>query len=310
MRQAGAQTQSWVWVWAAVLACACDGGGSASKPDASGDTKAEVSAAKPVTSRLFVLDTIKFTRQNPPGVAPGWNLDGKVSDGDDASTCGKKDFTSPEGVPGVDNQFSILVPLIEKTGISAFETLLQASVESGGVLLMVQVEGADNWSDDPEITVHLRAGQGVPLLGTDGKVLAGQTFHVNKRDTHTLVGKAALKGGVADLGPFDMDMPLQIFGKDYTLEMRGGRLRFQVIDGDRLEAGLVGGGITMASIAKIAKTAAEDQGNIDDIVQALTGGMGDLAKDATGTCQQLSAVLSFSGVAAYFYPADLTATSN
>ncbi len=306
--------------WAILLAIqllllACDGGGAGPVADATatdavaGDAGSGPLARNPVTRRLWVLDTVKFTRQDPVGIAPGWNLDGKVSDEKDDASCGKPDFKSPAGVDGIDNQFAVLVPIIEKTGIAAFESLLQASVESGGVLLMVELEGIDDLRNDPEVKVTIRAGQGVPLLGTDGKVLTGQTFHVNKRDPATPCGKGALKDGVVDIGPFDIDLPIQVFGKEYTLEMRTGHVRFHVIDAQRIDGGLVGGGITLSSIGKIAKTAAEDQGNIDDIVQSLTGGMGDLAKDATGTCTQLSAVLSFSGVSAFFYPYEITQTT-
>ena len=287
---------------------ACDGGTpAAAAADAKQDVSQEV-AVKPITNRLFVLDTIKFARQNPKGVVVGWNLDNKVSDETDTASCGKKDFVSPDGVPGIDNQFSILVPIIESSGIAAFESLLQASVESGGVLLMVELDGLDHLSNDDQVEVRIRAGQGQPLLGTDGKVLTGQTFHLNKRDPATVCGKGPLKAGVVDFGPFDIDLPLQIFGKEYILEMRSCHVRFRILDDQRIDAGIIGGGATLSSIAKIAKTAAEDQGNIDDIVQALTGGMGDLARDATGTCTQMSAALTFSGVSAFFYPSELTKT--
>lgn len=296
----------------ALLGCAigCSSGAAPATADAArdgkGDTAFETKVAPFGTKRLFVLDTIKFARQKPPGTVLGWDLDGKVSGEDDKATCGKKDYVSPDGVVGIDNQFSLLVPLIEASGIAAFESLLQASVESGGVLLMVELVGLDSLTDDPDVTVRIRAGQGIPLLGTDGKVLTGQTFHLNKRDPATVCGKGKLTGGTIDVGPFDIDLPLQVFGKDYTLEMRGGRVRFHVVDDQRIDAGLVGGGITLSSIAKIAKTAAEDQGNIDDIVESLTSSMGDLAQDGTGTCTQMSAALTFTGVSAFFYPADVT----
>ncbi len=292
------------------LILGCEGTATPAAGDAVADSKADVTFETKVapfaTKRLFVLDTIKFARQKPPGTVLGWDLDGKVSTADDKATCGKKDFVSPDGVAGIDNQFSLLVPLIEASGIAAFESLLQASVESGGVLLMVELVGLDSLTDDSEVTVRIRAGQGMPLLGTDGKVLTGQTFHLNKRDPATVCGKGKLVAGTIDVGPFDIDLPIQVFGKEYTLEMRGGRVRFHILDDQRVDAGLVGGGITLSSIAKIAKTAAEDQGNIDDIVESLTGTMGDLAQDATGTCTQLSAALTFTGVSAFFYPADVT----
>ncbi len=264
--------------------------------------------APPPPIKWYVFDTVSFTRQISPGVVDGFDIDGLQSAEGDPKGCGHADFTSPAGTKGIDNQFALLVPAIEKSGIAAFEKLLQASIESGGVLLMVELQGLDSWSDDPQVKVIVRAGQGLPLLGTDGKLLTGQTFHVNSRDPAALAGTVPVKDGWLEAGPFDMLLPVQVFGKDYTLDMRGTRIRMRVVDGETLEAGVVGGGITLASIRALAKQAAEDQGNIDELVDALTLGMVDLAPDATGDCQQLSAALTFSGVGAYFYPSEVTKT--
>jgi hypothetical protein len=259
--------------------------------------------------RLFVLDTVGFTRVGPQGVAPGFDLDGRVSGTDDATTCGHADFLSPEGKPGIDNTFATLVPLIEKTGISAVETLLQASIQSGGILLVLELDDLDSLVDDPAVKVTMRAGQGLPLLGTDGKLLTGQTFHLSPRDPKAHSGVASLVAGVVETPPFDLDLPVSVFGKDYTLATRGTRLRFRIVDAEHVEAGLLGTGITIDSVRAIAKTASEDQGGITDIVEGVIGGAGDLARDDQGVCQQVSAVLSFTGVSAFFYPADVTGTN-
>lgn len=288
---------------------ACDAADSGANSRLDADPTAHAAAVAPATHHLFVLDTVGFTRVGPDGVAPGFDLDGRVSDADDAQSCGKPDFTSPEGKPGIDNTFATLVPVIEKTGISAVETLLQASIQSGGVLLVLELDGLDSLVDDAEVKVTVRAGQGLPLLGTDGKLLTGQTFHVSSRDPSAHSGVSRLAGGVIETPPFDLDLPVSIFGKDYTLMEKGARLRFHLVDAEHVDGGLLAGGLTIGSVRAIAKTAAEDQPEIMDIVEAVIGNAGDLARDDQGVCQQVSAVLAFTGVSAYFYPADLTATT-
>jgi hypothetical protein len=299
------------WLTALVLA-ACEGDAGSSGSDAgSSDASADVGNGIPQPKRrLFVFDTVTFTRQNPVGVAPGFDLDGKVSAQGDPAGCGHADFTSPDGKSGIDNNFALLVPLIELTEIQAFEKLLQSSIESGGVLLMAQLDGVDDLRNDPEVTVMLRAGQGLPLLGTDGKLLSGQTFHVNDRDPATVAGKGAIQDGWIEVGPFDLELPVQVFGVDYTLSMRKGRLRFHILDDERIDGGVVGGGITLDSIYALAKKAAQGQGDIDEIVGNLVAGMGDMAPDSKGACTQISAALAFQGVSAFFYPDEVTPTRN
>jgi hypothetical protein len=298
------------WWWPLILA-ACAGGTSSptASHDATADVHADAGGSKPIGRKLFVLDTVLFTRVSQ-GVAKGFDLDGKTSTADDSDTCNKADFKSPDGASGIDNQFATLVPLIEQTGIAAVEKLLQASIESGGILLGIELNGVDDLYNDAEVTVHVRAGYGLPLLGTDGRLLTGQTFHVSPRDPAALAGKASIKDGVLDVGPFDVDLPVQVFGNDYTLAGRGARVRFRIVDGSRIEAGVLGAGITLTSLQKIAETATQDQGDILETVTLLLAGQGDLAKDATGTCQQLSAALEFTGVSGYFYPDEWTPTAN
>ena len=69
--------------------------------------------------RIYVFDTVGFTRLDKDGRAPGFDLDHKVSDETDVDTCSQADFIGIDGTPGIDNQFATLVPLIEATGISA-----------------------------------------------------------------------------------------------------------------------------------------------------------------------------------------------
>lgn len=287
-----------------ILLAACTGSTHAG---ADAGTDAGADAAGPV-KKVYVFDTVGFTRVDKAGHAPGFNLDGKVSGTDDESTCKHADFTSPEGLEGVDNQFATLVPLIEATGISAVERLLQSSIENGGILLLVELTGLDDLKNDPEVHVQVRAAFGAPLLGTDGKLLTDQTFHVSPRDPDVDAGVSAVVNGMLETKPFDINLPVQVFGKDYTLEARGARIRFHIVDAERIDQGILGAGITIASVKAIAKKGAEDQPDIVPIVDSLVNGNGDLAQDGTGDCTQMSASLQFTGVSAFFFPQDVTGT--
>jgi len=136
---------------------------------------------------LMVVDVINFTREDPVGVAPGFDLDAKVSEEGDEGSCGHGDFMSPEGESGIDNQLALLTPLFDQVGIGAIEGFVQAAVESGGLLIMWQVDGIDDPVNDDDITVTLRFGTGAPLLGTDGLLLSGQSFHLNAETPDTQV---------------------------------------------------------------------------------------------------------------------------
>ena len=304
-------------IGALAAATLCAGCATASAPATADAAIAPADAASDVqatplpkwsTHKIYVFDTIGFTRLDKEGHTPGWDLDGVVSGTDDVSSCGHADFTAPDGTPGIDNQFATLVPLIEATGISAVEKLLQASIESGGILMLMELDGLDDLVTDPEVHVRVRAAFGLPLLGTDGRLLTDQTFHVSPRDPSVDAGIAKLAGGVLETKPFDIDLPVQVFGKDYTLEARGAHVRFRIVDAERIVDGVLGAGITIASVKAIAKKGAEDQSDILPIVNSLVDGNGDLARDADGVCQQLSAGLQFTGVSAFFFPADVTAS--
>lgn len=257
----------------------------------------QIVAPDPYSARTFVFDTVGFTRADPKGNVPGFDLDGTT-----ATVCDKSDFTAPDGTPGVDNQFATLVPIIEFSGLAAFEGLLQSSIDNGGILLMIDVADVQDWQNDPSVTVKLRAGRGLPLLGTDGLLLAGQTFWLSDRSPELLLPNARIENGILLTGSFDGELPISVFEFDYVLDMRNARFRAKVVSDARLEEGLLGGGITLTSIEKVAQTAAIDQPDLYETITTLVAGVGDLVPGPDGVCTQISAVLKITAIPAYLYP--------
>lgn len=261
---------------------------------------AMVEPAKKAPPMLVILDTLDFTRQKPIGVAPGFNLDKRLSKEGDKTTCGHADLTGPDGTTGVDNQFAKLVPLLEQTQIGAISGLVQNAIEDGGLLIMMQLEGVDDFVQDDSVALRIRLGRGKPLLGTDGRVLSGQTFHLHPESPEIAV-TAKVVDGVLTGGPFKIRLPIIIFDVLYELTVHDALIRFE-FDGDGgLVGGLMGGGIPLTDIMTIAYTAAMNAGGILEAIEPVINGMGDLHRGDDGTCRRISAVLEFTAVSAFLF---------
>ena len=127
---------------------------TAGEPDTAGpavDPEDPLSAFPPIESMLCVIDAITFAAETEAGVSPGFNLDGMVSNGSDAESCGGVDYTDPDGTPGVDNQAALLVPVFDLVGFGAVSSFIQGAVAEGGFLLLWQIDGIDDLFYDEEV---------------------------------------------------------------------------------------------------------------------------------------------------------------
>lgn len=255
----------------------------------------------------LIVDQLRFTKEDPKGVTLGFDLDGLQSIGEDAASCFQKDFSAPDGTPGVDNQFAILAPLFDLFGFGALEGLVQGAIEEGGLLLIWEIEAVPGAPDqsllmsDGPVQVTIRQGQGVPLLGTDGKLLAGQTFKIHPDSSDTIVSNAYVKDGWLHVGPFAVVVPIVVFGVLYEVPIVDAFARARVVEGGQLADGVLGGGVPIVDLLRVAQTADFEQGGIYETVKTMLSGMGDLAADEAGQCQRLSAALQFSAVQVFLY---------
>lgn len=254
-------------------------------------------------SYLFILDTFEFIASED-GVALGFNLDGKISDEHDESTCGQSDLVDPDGTEGIDNQLAKVVPLFDLIGVGAALDYAQNSIEGGGLLIMIQLNGVDDPQNDQDVELVLRAGFGVPLLGTDGKILANQTFHLHPSSPEAVISGATLTEGLLEAGPFVAVIPFVVFGMDYQLTFHSARIRAHFNGETLLSDGVMGGGVSLNDLYAIGETAALDDGSVLPAIKTLFSGMADLAPDEDGVCQQVSSGIAFAAVPAYFYPGE------
>lgn len=276
---------------AILAACAALCGCSAEESTAPAPQPAGVTQAGVITFATFarVLDDKAY-------IAEGLNIDGLVSPDGDAPSCGMKDFTTPDGEPGIDNQFGGLLPVIEGyVGTENIGQLLATAIANGQLLILMAVDDLDDLRNDDHVTVRVAAGTGTPLLDSAGAFITYQTFGVDRDRAPVSTLEGRVKDGVLEILPGDAVLPVRVLDAQFNLALHGviGRLTLTPDEegGGVTIAGTLAGGIAVVDFKDIIKSLNVSQGLIDSTT-GLIGLLADLNRDDdSGKCTQVSAAL-------------------
>ncbi|MBP6835378.1 MAG: hypothetical protein KA978_31630 [Deltaproteobacteria bacterium] len=249
--------------------------------------------------RSLVVTRMRFVKATMPGVVDGFDLDGRVSRNDDAASCRRVDFTSPDGTTGIDNQLSLLVPVLETQTAGALDEAVQAAINSGQLLLSMSIEGLDDRRDDPCVQLVFRQLRGMPFVGSDHRLDPGQTFET-ARDQPVSRVTGRMRDGVIEAGPFPLALPVAVLDARFVLNLHNARIRLRWRSDDTFD-GMVGGGIPADELIAIVQTLGIPQ-ELRSLVARLVNGITDLDPDADGNCRRFSSALSFEGRGAFVNP--------
>ena len=232
------------------------------------------------------------------GTSRGFDLDGAATSAGEPTGCGRPDFTTPDGVPGVDNAFGPLLPVIASLGGEALQSLVQNSVLSGELLLLVELDDLDATPVGTCTTGRIVRGDGLPFLGTDGQILPFQTFSVHPDfPSAELTCAEPQSDGSLLVDGVELRLPLQVFDETIDLTMTGGRMSLTPTDTGW--SGLVGGGVSVDELAANVFGFDAIPEELETGVVAAARLAADLNPDDTGVCQHLSVTLAFDAVPAF-----------
>jgi len=246
-----------------------------------------------------LFTSLRFGREHDDGSAPGFDLDNDVSVLGGASGCGRPDHLDPEGVEGIDNAFARIVPLLEQTEAVAVEGIVLDHIESGVLLLVLELDDLDDPTDDECVDFTLGRGVGEVLLSADSEILPHQTFERDPDLPSSSVDSMVLSEGRLDAQPIDFSMPVNIFGAELDLQLQQGAVRVNLQE-DGSMSGFVAGGVDIYTIIGIANDNAVDD-EVRDLLDTMLHASADLDPDGDGTCDQISATLEFNATPAYLF---------
>lgn len=250
------------------------------------------------STHAAVLTSLAFTLA-ANDIAAGFDLDGRVSDGNDSLSCGKADFTSPDGVKGIDNRLAALIPVVKEQVGDAVDGLVQGAIDDGELVILTEIENVDDMMNDSCVNVGVTIGQKKrPSLGTDGVIEAYQTFDPDPTVARSYTAKATIKDGVLSTGAFPLAVPIAIFDVSFTIHMENARLRFSIDDEGKTH-GYLGGAMEPQEILDGVSEGAGVNQYLPAIKVAMEANTDLAFNDDTGKCERLSGALEFTGTPAF-----------
>lgn len=142
----------------------------------------------------------------------GVNLDGNVDGSATPKTCAHENFTSPEGVPGIDNQLYRLIGCIygyrEQGVIDINANEMRRT--SGLAMILIEVTDVDDTLNDDDVTVTFYRSIDQFPLDSQGEVIPFSSYRIDSTDDGPRYGdsiKGSIVDGVIKAGSGDVQLP-------------------------------------------------------------------------------------------------------
>ena len=246
-------------------------------------------------SHVNVMRTVAVVGETEPGVAPGFDLDGRVSEGGEEETCGHPDLMSPEGSPGIDNQLAVMWPALEPLVGEAATALLQGSINEGRILIMMEMVGLDDLVNDDDVTFNLYQGLGEPDIGTRGLLAPSQTYRFDAEFPHTTLEGVQVVDGEAIVGPIEMSVPIDILNVYYVLHISHVWFRIQLHEDGTFSGFFTGAFNVFDLLEELYTSNAAPEAMLVAPVLTTNTDMGNV----NGECTLLSVAFTFEGTTAW-----------
>ncbi|MBA2689236.1 MAG: c-type cytochrome [Burkholderiales bacterium] len=252
---------------------------------------------------MFVLTKLDLVQPNAAGQVAGFDLDGIESDGKAVDDCRVRDFVSPDSVPGIDNRLSHLLANTTTQINESVPALIQDAIKSGGLLLIGELVGADNFVNDETVGFVVRRSIDVPLLGTDSRILDSQTFELAFDHYVGSAPDGKIVNGRFLAGPLEMRIRVTILGRVIFAKFRNVHVDLELNDRGDVVSGIIGGGFHTEDVYGVADSIEAQDKNESTIplIRAIIPPLADVKSKDSGKCDQISFGLETAAVRAFVF---------
>jgi hypothetical protein len=259
------------------------------------------------TSHIYVINVLSLADLEADGTTAGFNVDNDavvecngLTAGEDAELNG----AAPDNGTGIDNALG--PALFGIVGSS-----IQDGVDEGDVLLMLEVRGVDNFTNDSCVGVNffigaLPEGVDAPELDASGRLAADQTFDIISTSfldgtggtmPRIQFGSASIVGGRLRGGPADFPLSLSLLGVNLTLTIRSAQLRFNITE-STIGAGRLGGALNTDEVVTAVQGIPDLASYVEIVMDTLNNSADIDENDTPDSCEAGSIALKLDGVTA------------
>jgi hypothetical protein len=244
-----------------------------------------------------VLDRVDLLLVDKNGVAPGFDLDGHVSTSRTEVGCGFGDLRNRWGDSGVDNQFAKVLNLLPPQVGSTLPGALDTALAAGGMTMIVEPTiGANGLITQ----IRIVRGKGVPLLGTDGRILPSQTFALDDDPVLATADLVASDGETWFSNPFLLQFRMLFIASFVAFDMQQARIRLEP-DGHGGVFGEFGGIVSLEQIIGLTALLGGCDATLSQRIKDLAPVFADASLASPGACDAITMGFRVHGVPAYLY---------
>ena len=173
--------------------------------------------------------------QDPPhkivegSVSYGMNLDGNVDGSATPKTCTHRNFTTPDGQPGIDNQMYRLLGCTYGWRDSGYvETNANGElIDTSQGVILIEVSDVDDRRNDNDVTVRMYRANDILPKDTQGNILPYASYRVHDIPGYGRAAKGRIVDGVLSTEPTEIFLPYygnlahsEIHLKDMRMELK------------------------------------------------------------------------------------------
>jgi hypothetical protein len=232
----------------------------------------------------------------------GVNLDGTADGAPTANTCGHQKFLSPDGQPGIDNQWYRLIGCAYGWRSSGYmETNANGELRDSGHAILIELNDAGDLHNAPKVHVAFYRARDLLPKDSAGRILPFDSYTAYDSYKYETTGR--IENGVLTTEPIDIRFPFFANLTHAEYYLRAMRLRLDVAPDGSSAKGLVAGYYDLDSIWNyISKLGYETvAGRFDcpalyQAAHALADGYPD---PKTGQCTALSSAFRIEAIPAF-----------